>query len=189
MKDCRKKMDGWCSSSLQCGESGVRVFTCRSQSLAEVPADCILQGAPGSRSHRAAEGALGHWGQLSASAGVCLQHREHRERQPRWPRQNKTARTHFHTFGFHATRWRATWLLKTLGFYLKSSNGTDKSFFSTNCFLFMQGSTLLPAKVGSQRVISPRLLSAQKSCNQGVPTHRRLSSQLCIWLMHHLAIK
>lgn len=75
-------MDGWCSSSLQRRESGVGVFTCCSQSPAEVLADCILQGEPGSRSRRAAVGAQGRWVPLSASAGVCLQRREQRDPQP-----------------------------------------------------------------------------------------------------------
>lgn len=77
VKDCGRKMDWyrWGSSSQQRKESDVGVFTCCSQSPAEVLADCILQGAPGSRSHRAAVGERGHWVPLSTSAGVCLQRR------------------------------------------------------------------------------------------------------------------
>ena len=68
-------MDG-CSSL--CGdeeeeeEEEEEVFTCRSRSLAEGLADCILQ-APGSRSRTVAEGPPVRWGPLSASAVVCLQ--------------------------------------------------------------------------------------------------------------------
>lgn len=51
---------------------GGGVFTCRSQNLAELLADRILQ-VPGSRSRKAAEEPLVRWGPLSASAGVCLQ--------------------------------------------------------------------------------------------------------------------
>lgn len=52
---------------------GGGVFTCCSRSPAELLADCILQ-VPGTRSRRLAEGPLGRWDLLSASAGVCLQH-------------------------------------------------------------------------------------------------------------------
>lgn len=51
---------------------GGGVFTCRSQSLAELLADCILQ-VPDSRSRKLAEEPQVRWGLLSASAGVCLQ--------------------------------------------------------------------------------------------------------------------
>lgn len=64
-------MDGWLAPA-QCGQKRVEDFTCRSQNLAEVLSDCILQ-VPGSRSHRLAEGPQVHWGPLSASAEVCLQ--------------------------------------------------------------------------------------------------------------------
>lgn len=53
-------------------EGGGGVFTCRSQSLAELQVGHILLG-PDSRSHKLAEGAQVRWGPLSASAGVFLQ--------------------------------------------------------------------------------------------------------------------
>lgn len=65
-------MDG--SSSLHVERRG-GVFTCRSRSLAELWADCILQ-APGSRSRKLVVGAPGRWDLQSASAGVCLQETE-----------------------------------------------------------------------------------------------------------------
>lgn len=63
-------MDG--SSSLHVQRERVGVFTCHSQSLAEVLADRILQ-VPDSRSRKLAEGPRVRWGPLSASTGVCLQ--------------------------------------------------------------------------------------------------------------------
>lgn len=62
-------MDGW-PLQPECGEKGV--FTCRSQSLAGLLADCILQ-VPGIRSRRLAEGLQVRLGPLSASTEVCLQ--------------------------------------------------------------------------------------------------------------------
>lgn len=180
VKDCGRKMDGWCSSSLQCGESGVGVFTCRSRSQAEVPADCILQGAPGSRSRTAAEGARGRWGPLSASAGVCLQpestgnlsHGDHIELK----RPGRTST--LLVFMLLA--------VKKTCFYLKSSKGTDESFSQStaSCSCSTARCFLPKLEVGVCDFSLSHLLSASKSCNRGATTHGRLSSQLCIWLMH-----
>lgn len=55
------------------GAGGVGAFTCRSQNLAELLAEHILQ-APGSRRRTVAEVPRVRWGPLSASTGACLQH-------------------------------------------------------------------------------------------------------------------
>lgn len=64
-------MEGWAPGLLRTR----RAFTCCSRSLAvpEGPGDSP-QG-PGNHSHRPAGGVRAHWGQQSASAGVCLEER------------------------------------------------------------------------------------------------------------------
>lgn len=76
--------------------------------------------------------------------------------------------------------------VKKTCFYLKSSKGTDESFSQStaSCSCSTARCFLPKLEVSVCDFSLSHLLSASKSCNRGATTHGRLSSQLCIWLMH-----